>query len=383
MAGIYIHIPFCKQACTYCDFHFSTLLKYKPEMISAIIKEVSLSKDFLPQEKIETLYFGGGTPSLLAVDEVNKIIDAIALHYDLSQVKECTLEANPDDLSKTYLKALKDSPVNRLSIGIQSFQAADLSLMNRAHNATEAEYAIKAAQDIGISNLSCDLIFGTPTLNKEGLLQNLQKLSSWEVHHIAAYALTIEEKTALHHLVHKGKINVASDESYVEQMLMSMDYLSQQGYEQYEISNYARNKQYALHNTAYWQGKAYLGIGPSAHSFAHPIRRWNVLNNAQYLKAILQENKIPFEAETLTTCDTWNETILINFRTQWGLNLEEMQTLFGQEKAMQLEQNMQVFMEQNQILQTDRTFTLTTQGKLMADYICSQLFLSPSDFIPM
>lgn len=381
MAGIYIHIPFCKQACTYCDFHFSTLIKFKPEMITAIIKEINLSRDFLPKENIETIYFGGGTPSLLTVDEVKKIIDAIAMNYDLSHVKECTLEANPDDLSKAYLKALKDSPVNRLSIGIQSFQAADLSLMNRAHKASEAECAIKAAQDIGISNLSCDLIFGTPTLSTAGLLQNLHNLSNWEVHHIAAYALTIEEKTTLHHLVQKGKIRVASEEAYVEQMLLCMDYLSQQGYEQYEISNYARHQQYALHNTAYWQGKAYLGIGPSAHSFAAPTRRWNVRNNAQYLKAILQENKIPFEAETLTTCDAWNEKILIHFRTQWGLDMEEIQTLFGQEKAMQLEQNIQVFLAQNQILQSGKKFTLTTQGKLMADYICSQLFLLPSDFI--
>lgn len=349
-------------------------------MVLALLKEIELSIDFLASRKLDSIYFGGGTPSLLHTDEINRILEQIARFYDLNDLKEVTLETNPDDLSATYLKNLSDTIIDRLSIGIQSFQEEDLKLMNRAHTAGEAEAAIKRAQDAGFENLNADLIFGTPTLSDEGLKENIDFLTEWEVPHISAYALTIEKMTSLHHQVKTGKIQPYSDEQYNQQMLLTMSRLAEAGYEQYEISNYAKNKMYAIHNTSYWQGAAYLGIGPSAHSFTDHIRRWNVRNNASYIRSVLGEQKIPFESELLSERDRINEKIMTHFRTQWGLNLLEVEKEFGSAIAQKLKEGIHFFMAKGQITQNEDSYILTQSGKLMADHICSELFFTEENF---
>ncbi|MBX9449965.1 MAG: radical SAM family heme chaperone HemW [Taibaiella sp.] len=374
MSGIYIHIPFCKQACSYCDFHFSTSLRYKDEMIGALIHEIELSKGFLPDRDIRTIYFGGGTPSLLLSSEILRIVDKINSVYDIGNVQEITLEANPDDLSSSYLYQLRSTPVNRLSIGVQSFQEEDLKLMNRAHNAGEAEAAIKRAQDMGLDRMSCDLIFGTPTLSHAQLKANIGKLASWNVPHISAYSLTIEDRTLLYRQMLKGQFQPASEVHYEAQMKIAMDYLEGLGYEQYEISNYARDEQYAVHNTNYWKGIPYLGIGPSAHSFDGKVRRWNVRNNARYMKSVLSEQEVPSESELLTIRDQINERILTSFRTKWGLDTNRYSLDFGVGALQELLQRASGHMAQGYIVEKESHLVLAPEGRLIADQICSDLF---------
>lgn len=373
MAGIYIHIPFCKQACSYCDFHFSTNLSYKKEMIDSILKEIELAKDFI-EEPIETIYFGGGTPSLLTSGEINNIIDQIHRHFNVQTLKEVTLEANPDDLNYEYLKSLRSTLVHRLSIGIQSFQLEDLSLMNRAHTAKEAEYAIKLAQDTGFEKLSCDLIFGTPSLSYEQLKSNIYRLAQYEVDHISAYALTIEERTALAHQIKKGTFKPSPDAHYVAQMQLCMDELASLGYEQYEISNYARKESFAVHNTNYWKRVPYLGIGPSAHSFNGTVRRWNVRNNALYIQAILK-GEIPYEIETLSSRDQFNEYVMMSLRTKWGISSEYIASVIGNDYLGYLNSAIQQFLYDESIREYDDHYYLTNKGKLLADAISSELFM--------
>lgn len=343
-------------------------------MIRALIHEIDLSKEFLPDRDIRTIYFGGGTPSLLRSSEILRIIDRIDSVYDIGNVQEITLEANPDDLSPSYLNQLKSTPVNRLSIGVQSFQEEDLKLMNRAHNAGEAESAIKRAQDMGLDRMSCDLIFGTPTLSHAQLKANIGKLASWNVPHISAYSLTIEDRTLLYRQMLKGQFQPASEVHYEAQMKIAMDYLEGLGYEQYEISNYARDEQYAVHNTNYWKGIPYLGIGPSAHSFDGKVRRWNVRNNAVYLKSVLSEHEVPSESELLTIPDQINERILTSFRTKWGLDTTRYSLDFGIDALQELLRRASGHVAQGYIVEKESHLVLAPEGKFIADQICSDLF---------
>ncbi|MDB4083014.1 radical SAM family heme chaperone HemW [Vicingaceae bacterium] len=328
MAGIYIHIPFCKEACSYCDFHFSTKLTNKKSVVSAIEKELELRSNYIGKELVDTIYIGGGTPSLLNEVELQSIFHAVLHNYNVSENAEITLEGNPDDLTKKKLKELKQTPINRLSIGVQSFFEEDLRFMNRAHNATEAIESIQNAKEVGFDSISIDLIFGSQTTTNEMWQKNLETFFELGINHLSAYSLTIEEKTALAHNIAKGKVENVDDEKNYTQYLMLQNAIQLQGFEQYELSNYCKNESYSKHNTSYWQSKNYLGIGPSAHSFDGTSRQWNVRNNSLYLKAI--DNKTSyFEKEGLTEIDRYHEFLITSLRTKWGINVAELKVLFS------------------------------------------------------
>ena len=374
-AGIYIHIPFCKQACVYCNFHFSTSLKYKAEMVDAIVRELELQAGYLAGIPIGTLYLGGGTPSLLSAEEVNRIADTVQRCYNAESITECTLEANPDDLDKTYIKALGNTPVNRLSIGVQSFYDRDLLYMKRVHNAQEADYAIKAAQDSGLTNISIDLIYGTPGLTDNDWTGNLNKVKELGVQHFSAYALTVEERTALHHNIAKKKSAPVDPEQASGQFDILCEHAATMGYEHYEISNLALPGHHAVHNTNYWRGLPYLGIGPSAHSFdGARERRWNVANNQQYLENILKNNSIPCETERLTDVQVLNEYIMTSLRTMWGCDLGMIATKYGSDAVKTMLYEAEEHLEKGRAYVDNDKLILTQKGRLFADGIASDLF---------
>ncbi len=374
-AGIYLHIPFCKQACVYCNFHFSTSVKYKDDVLQAILKELELRKNYLEGTEIETVYFGGGTPSLLTADEINRIYDVILRNYPVEQMKEFTLEANPDDLDKSYLKSLRNTPVNRFSIGVQSFRDEDLRYMHRAHSATQADYAIKAAQDAGFSNLTIDLIYGTPGLTDAAWKMNLSKIKELAIPHFSAYALTVEEKTALHHNILTKKTTPVDPEQAAGQFEILVEQAAVMGFEQYEISNFALPGRYAVHNTNYWRGVPYLGIGPSAHSFNGAARGWNVANNALYAKSILQDRKPPFEEEQLTPEQRLNEYIMTSLRTMWGCDLDKIAAEWDSAFTPKVERSSDLFREKGWMVRDGAKLLLTSKGKLFADRIAAELFI--------
>lgn len=374
MAGIYLHIPFCKQKCTYCNFHFSTSLKAKDDLLRAMLRELELQKDYLQGHSIETIYFGGGTPSLLSSDEIMRFIDAIYHHYPAGTLKECTLEANPDDLSAQYLKELRHTAVDRFSIGVQSFQEKDLLFMNRAHNTQQADYAIKAAQDAGFANLTIDLIYGTPGLSDADWKYNLSQVAALQIPHFSAYALTVEEGTVLHNNILKKKTAPLDNEQAAGQFELLMVQAGIMGYDHYEISNLALPGHHAVHNTNYWRGLPYLGIGPSAHSFDGNKRRWNIANNALYTQSILSQNYIPNEEELLTPVQHLNEYIMTSLRTMWGCDLDKIARQWGGEYVSALEQNALPFFEKGQVNLQDRKLILSNTGKLFADGIAGELF---------
>jgi len=375
MAGIYLHIPFCKQACNYCNFHFSTSLRLKDELLDALRAEIAMQKHYLDGQTIETVYFGGGTPSLLSADEIMKIWGELERAFPDQDLKEITLEANPDDLSKDYLKALKSTPVNRLSIGIQSFHDKDLQYMNRAHNAGEADYAVKAAQDAGLDNISIDLIYGTPTMTDKEWLQNIRSALALNVTHISSYALTVEPKTALAHAIEKGKTKEPDNSQTASQFETLMQSLTTAGFEHYEISNFALPGKYAIHNTNYWKGKHYLGLGPSAHSYNGKSRQWNVANNAAYIKSILAEKRVPFETEQLSFENRFNEYVMISLRTMWGADLNYMESNFGKDVTEDFLSHCREFIEEGKMQIKNKHAILTTKGKLLADGIAAELFI--------
>ncbi len=375
MAGIYIHVPFCKQACHYCNFYFSTSLGNKSRYLQALLKEIELTKDYLAGQPIETIYFGGGTPSLLTQQEITSIIEALAGNYDLSPLKEFTLEANPDDLTAEKIKELaelKTVGLNRFSIGIQSFFEEDLLYMNRAHNSGEALTSIKRVQDAGFGNITIDLIYGTPTMSDEQWQQNLETAFKMQIPHISSYALTVEPKTSLDNKIRKKQRLPVNEEQSARQFKILMALMQQNGYEQYEISNFAKPGHYAIHNTNYWLGKKYLGLGPSAHSFNLHSRRWNVANNINYIES-LGRGTLPFEEENLTEAQKTNELIMTSLRTQWGLNLDAL----SPSSVLALKESLQhidpaYYRLHNNILK------LTEEGKLFADGIAAELFVEES-----
>lgn len=372
MAGIYIHVPFCKQACNYCNFYFSTSAAGKDKYVQALLKEIELSRDYLTGDKVETIYFGGGTPSLLSINELKAIVQKLSAHYDLSGVREFTLEANPDDLSKekiAELKQLQSFGLNRFSIGVQSFFDADLQYMNRAHNAGEAADSIKRVQDAGFENITIDLIYGTPTMNDEAWQQNLETTFGLNIPHISSYALTVEPKTTLENKINKGELKPVHEEQAAQQFNILVQQMSETGYEQYEISNFAKPGKYAIHNSNYWFGKKYLGLGPSAHSFNGPSRRWNVGNNGNYISSI-EKGIIPFEEEILSDAQQVNEKIMTALRTMWGLRISDLGSLNAELVKVNL-----TGIPTSQYTFKDGIIKLTDEGKLFADRIASMLFI--------
>jgi len=371
---IYFHIPFCKQACHYCDFHFSTSLKYKEDMLAAMQQEIVKRAHYLEDKKVRSIYFGGGTPSILDAEDILQLIGTVEKHFEISSDAEITLEANPDDLTGDKVKALRNTPINRFSIGIQSFYEEDLRWMNRAHNAQEADSSIKRVQDAGFENITCDLIYGYPLLTDEKWKSNMQKLLDLDIPHISSYSMTVEKKTALAHFVKEGKTPAMSDAQSAEQMLMLIETLTSNGFEHYEISNFAKKGRYAKHNTNYWKGKHYLGIGPSAHSFNGYSRSWNIANNAKYIAAIT-DNAAFQEIETLTKEDQFNEYVMTSIRTMWGIDLQKVEQEFGYDYARHISKESQIFLTNEELeFIENNIIRATPKGKLMADHIASELF---------
>lgn len=377
MSGIYIHIPFCKKACTYCDFHFSTSLKYVDEMVDAICLEIVKKKDRIT-DQVGTIYLGGGTPSILPAKHFEKIFNTITKNFSVSSDAEITIEANPDDLTGAKISELRQLPVNRFSIGVQSFFEEDLIWMNRAHNAVEAETCIKRSQDAGFENLSLDLIYGYPLLTDSKWLQNINKAIEFETPHISAYSLTVEPKTALANAIKRGKDIPLNDEQSASQFLTLIDKLKEGGFEHYEISNFSKPGKYAIHNTNYWRGVTYLGIGPSAHGFNGNVRYLNVANNAAYLSS-MELGKIPETIEELDLYDRFNEYVMTSLRTMWGTSLDKIEHEYGKFFLADTLKTIKSFIERQWLIHEDNHLKLTTDGKLFADYIASELFLSAED----
>ena len=377
MAGIYLHIPFCKKACHYCDFHFSTSAKYKGEMLNALRNEIKLRRQYLGNEKIETIYFGGGTPSVLDSEDIHALIGEITSTFDVYDHAEITLEANPDDLHAQKVKELRQTPVNRFSIGVQSFYEEDLKWMNRAHNSTEAESSVKRVQDAGFENITVDLIYGFPLLSNIKWEQNIQKLLELGIPHISSYSMTVEPKTALAMFIAKGKEKAMNENQSSEQFMTLINRLTEAGFEHYEISNFAKPGMYSKHNSNYWEGVNYLGIGPSAHSFNGESRQWNIANNHRYISEI-QENKIPAELEFLTPENRINEYIMTSLRTSKGMDLDLIAKKFGTEYSNRIQKELEVFVEKDWLSINDKKVILNLEGKLFADLIASELFISDS-----
>ena len=373
MSGIYIHIPFCKQACHYCDFHFSTNLKKKEEMVLALAKEIQLRKNEFQDEIVETIYFGGGTPSILQIADLRFLIDAVYRNYKVVENPEITVEANPDDLSENRIIELSKNKINRLSIGIQSFFEDDLKLMNRAHNAEEAKKCLETATQY-FDNISIDLIYGIPEMSNEKWLQNIETALSFGVPHISSYALTVEPKTALHSFIQKGIIPQPDDEVAQEHFQILVDKLSENGFIHYELSNFGKENYFSKNNSSYWLGKKYIGIGPSAHSYDGKNRGWNISNNSLYIKSI-QENKLPIEIEILTKTDRYNEYIMTGLRTIWGVSLERVEQEFGKTYLDYLNQQASKFIEDHLLFVDDNILRTTKKGKFLSDGIASDLFL--------
>lgn len=375
MAGIYLHIPFCKKACHYCDFHFSTSLKHKDALLAAMHLEIKNRKEFFDEsEKIETVYFGGGSPSILSESEIADMLDRIYSIFKIESDAEITLEANPDDLSMKKLLAMKAAGINRLSIGIQSYRDEDLLFMNRAHNREMAIKSIENARDAGFENISIDLIYGIPEMSPEQWESNLNILFRFKPEHISAYNLTIEEKTAFGNWASKGRLKLPSEEVVIKQFEVLTDLAKINNFEHYEISNFALPGKISRHNSAYWKGKKYLGIGPSAHSFTGSVRRWNIKNNPLYIKAI-REGKDYFEEEILSIKDRLNEYILTSLRTNWGIDLRHFENQFGPENLKNLMAELSPYIESKQVLEEGEKILLSEKGKLVADKITSDLFV--------
>lgn len=374
MAGIYLHIPFCKQACHYCDFHFSTSLANKAPFVDALLKEIELKREYLGGDTIKTIYFGGGTPSLLTGDELKRILDRLYQTYDVVSDSEITLEANPDDLNMQKIIELKSSPVNRLSIGIQSFRDQDLKMMNRAHNAQEADYSVKAAQDKGFENITIDLIYSIPQLSLMDWKENLHKAFALQVQHISAYSLTFEPKTVFGTYEKRGLMKPVEQELSSEQFLTMLQEMRANGFEQYEVSNFCKPGYESKHNSAYWSGEKYLGLGPSAHSFDGNSRQWNVANNSVYIRSLM-EGKLSFEREELDARTQLNEYLMTGLRTRKGVDLQRIQSLFGVDLYKLYKDLLDELIHQGKVIIDGSRMALTDEGLLMADRIASDLFI--------
>jgi oxygen-independent coproporphyrinogen-3 oxidase len=374
MAGIYLHIPFCKQACYYCDFHFSTSLETKNELVKAISRELILQKDYVKGEAINTIYFGGGTPSLLSEEELKMLFVTIYTNYIVNPAAEITLEANPDDLDVSNLKQFYSAGVNRLSIGIQSFDDNVLRFLNRAHDSIAAKSCVNEARSIGFKNISIDLIYAIPGQDDIAWKNNIKQALDLSPEHISSYSLTIEDKTVFGRWAATGKLKITEDEIAATQLEILTEQLEAAGFEQYEISNFSRQGFESKHNSSYWKQEKYLGVGPSAHSYNERSRQYNINNNAAYTRS-LQQNVIPFTLETLAVEDKINDYLLTTLRTHWGTDLKKLQALYGYDLLADHQQYIESLCSQKLATLENDTLLLTKRGKLLADKIASDLFV--------
>jgi len=372
MAGIYIHIPFCRKACHYCNFHFSVSQNLLPQMIGAICRETALRADYIT-ENISTIYLGGGTPSLLQIADCRLLIEKMCSLFTVDEDAEITLEANPDDINKEKLLGWKDVGINRLSVGVQSFFDDDLHWMNRAHDATQAYRSIGLAQQFGFNNFSIDLIYGTPNLTDEEWLQNLETANKLNALHLSCYALTVEPNTALQKMIALHKKENIDAEKQSRQFELLMQWADQNNYEHYEISNFAKAGFRSRHNSSHWQGKPYLGLGPSAHSYNGSSRQWNIANNSLYINNI-EKDIVPFEREELTPTQKINEYIMTALRTVEGIELDQLEKLSGKKALAEIINDAQRFIRENLIERKNGSLVLTNKGNLFADGIASNLF---------
>lgn len=372
---LYLHIPYCRKACHYCDFHFSTNLSTRESLVDAMIREIALRRDYLPERNLSTIYFGGGTPSVLTAQELDRLLSEIARHFTIDEAAEITLEANPDDLDAQTLLNLQQAGINRLSIGIQTFDNDMLRYLNRIHTGEESEMVVKRAQDTGIRNLSLDLMYGLPAPDHALLERDLEKITSLGVSHLSAYCLTIEPRTAFGKWVETRKMAPIDEDFAAEQFEITVNRLAEAGYEQYEISNFARDDQFSRHNTAYWQRRPYLGIGPGAHSYdGQRTRQFNVSNNNQYIES-LRRNEVPATVEELRPEDQANEYLLTGLRTRWGCDLDLLDRLSDGSFRELRRSQVKELLSRGWLQLTENTLFLTPAGRLFADRAATELFL--------
>lgn len=374
MAGIYLHIPFCKQACTYCNFHFTTSLRYKDDLVKALAAEAEAEKAYLGGEAVSTIYFGGGTPSLLGISDLDLLLSVLRKHYPVAPDAEVTLEANPDDVVKEKVLEWKGLGINRLSIGVQSFFEEELRWMNRAHTAAQAKTCIENSYAAGIDNLSIDLIYGSPLLTDEMWEQNVATAIAYNIKHLSCYALTVEEKTPLHKNISLNKTVDVDSDRQARQFLNLMHWLRAAGYEHYEVSNFAKRGFRSRHNSSYWKGIPYLGLGPSAHSFNGMERRWNISNNNTYVKTV-NEGAPQREVEELTPAQQLNETIMISLRTMEGIDLDTIEAVWGEEEKRRLQKDLTRYINSGLVKMDGHFAQLTDEGMLRADGIAADLFV--------
>ena len=376
MSGIYIHIPFCKKACFYCDFHFSVSFKIKEKIITAICQELIIRKDFFdPKETISSIYFGGGTPSVLSIKEIDEILGAVYSHYNVEKNAEITFECNPDDLTQDYLKELKFVGINRLSIGVQSFNDEYLKWMNRSHDASQSKKSIEYGAEAGFNNITLDLIYGLPQLSNKEWSANLNEALSLPVNHLSAYSLTMEENTPYIKLVNQGKYKKPSDDISSSHYQILVQQTTDLGWEHYEVSSFCKPGNYSKHNSSYWSGNKYIGVGPSAHSYDGNSRYWNVSDNKSYLECISTKKRY-FESEELTVSNRVNEYLLTGLRTKWGVDLELLSNKYDYNVMSLFEKDIKYWISLNWLEMKDSNMKLTNKGMLFADHISSTLFLS-------
>ncbi len=372
MSGIYIHVPFCKKACIYCDFHFSTSLKNKEEMVSAMVREVRLTKNYLRRKPIETIYFGGGTPSVLTVGEIQKLIDVVYKNHRVADKPEITLEANPDDLSRQKIVELSKTPINRLSIGVQSFLDKDLKFMNRSHDAFQSKKCLPEALRY-FNNISIDLIYGIPNSTNENWLRNINTALSFDIKHLSCYAMTVEPRTVLDSFIKKGIVKNISEKIAEEQYYILIRELKKANFIHYEISNFGKKAYLSKHNSAYWLRKNYIGIGPSAHSFNGIERNWNINNNRLYIKSLFK-NELPKKSETLSLTDSYNEYIMTGLRTIWGVSLEKVRIDYGDKYLKYLLKSSEKYIENSLLLLEKGVLKTSERSKFISDGITTELF---------
>ena len=374
MSGIYVHIPFCRRKCHYCNFFSLASLKYKERFLDALKEEIFLRKNFLDSKPVESIYLGGGTPSQLQIPEIESILEDLRKYFNLAENMEITLEANPDDLDPAILLEYRNIGINRLSIGVQSFFDDDLQYLNRIHSGQRAEESVLQAKEVGFSNISLDFIYGIPTLTAEKWHKNLEKAFSLEVPHISAYSLTVEPKTALDLLIHKKKLPGPEEEQILEHFRILLQMMKEQEFEHYEISNFCKNGFYSRHNSMYWNGTPYLGLGPSAHSYDGTSRQWNI-SNLVYSIDQINKNEPFFESEKLTPLQKYNEYVMVSLRTMWGCDLNTIGERFGEETATHFSRSAARYLISGEMIEKTGIYYLTDEGKLFADGIAADLFL--------
>lgn len=376
MAGLYIHIPFCRKKCHYCNFYSLASVKYLDAFYDALLEEIYIRRKYLEGKKIQSIYFGGGTPTFVNQDIIRQALQSISKYYSIAVDPEITLEANPDDINNSLLREYKDIGINRLSIGVQSFFDDDLKYLNRLHSAGQAYQAVMEAKSAGFENLSIDLIYGIPTLTNEKWTQNLQKAFSLDIPHISAYSLTVEENTALYILIQKKALTAPTDEQMIGHFRILQDKMKKHDYLHYEISNFCKTGYYSRHNSMYWTGEHYLGIGPSAHSYNGVSRQWNVSNILQYVDLIARNDRF-YQTENLSDIQRFNERVMVSLRTMWGFNLNKTREDFGENTASHFLRSVSRYIKSGDMVERDGIYTLTDKGKLFADGIAADLFLEP------